>query len=194
MNLEVDFESVGDRQFLVAGADPGLKGGLILLDARANVVERLRFKDIVIDINSNTKRKRQSILDVTKLSQLLIKCSHIYVEQVSSGSGQGVASMFSFGIGFGQLLSACQLSGVPYTLVRPSVWQKVIFNEGLIDEYCQEPKKRSRLAALCQWDKSIFMYKGCRVPDEGLMDAALIGLWGLRSMGIESLEEDLSYI
>jgi len=52
--------------------------------------------------------------------------SKAYLEQVSSSPQMGVVSAFSFGNGFGHLEMALTAAGIPFTRVRPQVWQKAL--------------------------------------------------------------------
>jgi hypothetical protein len=49
---------------------------------------------------------------------------HAYLEQVYSSPQQGVKSAFTFGNGFGHLEMALTAAGIPFTRVRPQIWQK----------------------------------------------------------------------
>ena len=48
------------------------------------------------------------------------------IEKVHSFPGQGVASSFKFGMGFGGLIMALVSSGIPFEFVTPRVWQKAM--------------------------------------------------------------------
>ena len=47
-----------------------------------------------------------------------------YIERVSAMPGQGVTSMFKFGVSYGGLRMACIAAGLRLTDVPPGVWQK----------------------------------------------------------------------
>lgn len=49
---------------------------------------------------------------------------HAYIEEVHAMPKQGVSSTFKFGMGYGALLMALTAAGIPFTRVRPQVWQK----------------------------------------------------------------------
>lgn len=51
---------------------------------------------------------------------------HVYVEQVSAMKGQGVTSMFNFGMGYGMWLGVLAALAIPYTLVTPQRWKKAM--------------------------------------------------------------------
>lgn len=46
------------------------------------------------------------------------------IEHVHSFSGQGVKSMFTFGLGYGGLLIAMTAAGIPFEMVQSKEWQK----------------------------------------------------------------------
>ena len=49
-----------------------------------------------------------------------------YLEQIHSSPQMGVVSSFTFGNGFGHLEMALTAAGIPFTRVRPQVWQKAM--------------------------------------------------------------------
>src|SRR5690606_16808140 len=54
----------------------------------------------------------------------VLKMPHAYVERVSAMPGQGVSSMFNFGMGYGVIQGVLASLGIPYTLVTPQTWKK----------------------------------------------------------------------
>ena len=82
--------------------------------------------------------------------------------------GQGVASVFTFGLGFGGICGVCAGVGAPYELVKPSDWQKKVF-AGL-------DKKLGKARSI--------LYCKQRFPEcepthkhDGIADAACIAEW-----------------
>ena len=49
---------------------------------------------------------------------------HAYIEQVHSSPQMGVKSAFTFGNGFGHLEMALTAACIPFTRIRPQVWQR----------------------------------------------------------------------
>ena len=49
-----------------------------------------------------------------------------YIEQVASRPGQGVASMFKFGMGYGGLRMALLAANIPFRDVQPQAWQRAL--------------------------------------------------------------------
>jgi crossover junction endodeoxyribonuclease RuvC len=49
---------------------------------------------------------------------------HAYVERIAARPGQGVTSMFRFGMAYGSILGVLAAMDVPLTLVLPTHWQR----------------------------------------------------------------------
>lgn len=106
----------------------------------------------------------------------------IVIERVSARPGQGVVSMFNFGVSFGVLLGLATASQARVQLVWPQKWQKTY---GLIgkpksssirEAYLRFPNSRDRLA---------------RKKDDGRAEALLLADYGIRSV-ITSLSSSLT--
>jgi len=100
------------------GIDPGLNGGIA-------AIEKL---DTSLKILLVTKMPRTDKDIFTLLADLTdLKPVAATIEKVHSMPGQGVASTFKFGKGFGGLLMALTGLGVPYEEVSPRRWQKALY-------------------------------------------------------------------
>ena len=107
----------------IIGIDPGLSGGIAILED--NKVKEIFDMPVMPD---GKKNKRQ--LNNAFLAQLIkenienIEDTIMVVEQVNAMPGQGVTSMFNFGQTFGAIKGICAALGLPIFLVRPSKWKK----------------------------------------------------------------------
>ena len=54
--------------------------------------------------------------------------SLVAIEKVHSMPRQGLASTFKFGKGYGQILGVLSTLEIPYVLVTPQQWKKIILN------------------------------------------------------------------
>ena len=52
--------------------------------------------------------------------------SVVILEKVHAMPKQGVSSTFKFGMGFGLVIGVCEALGIPYRLVTPQAWKKVV--------------------------------------------------------------------
>jgi hypothetical protein len=101
------------------GIDPGKKGAAVLL-----AVENGEY---VIDVFEWPKSDRP-VEAYDKLSDwdLQYNIAGCFLEKVSAMPGQGVTSMFSFGMNYGAWITLLQIITIPYELKTPQSWQKGI--------------------------------------------------------------------
>lgn len=94
--------------------------------------------------------KNKSEHDIkTLLYSLTINPCQAYLEQVRSRPGQGVKSMFTFGMGYGFLRGVLVCAGAPIIDVIPGRWQKAL---GLGRKYpSKHERKRAHKALAEQW-------------------------------------------
>lgn len=104
----------------VIGIDPGLKGGIVVMvDGRIAKA----FKMPVVKGDGGSWVDFADVASIIKYERPDL----VAIEKVHSMPGQGVASVFTFGLGFGGLIGVCAGLSVPYSLVRPQEWQKKVF-------------------------------------------------------------------
>jgi len=107
----------------IIGIDPGLSGGIAILD-NSKVVEL--FDMPVMPDGKKNKRQLNSALLVKLIKDNIknLEDTVMVVEQVNAMPGQGVTSMFNFGQTFGAIKGICAALGIPIFLVRPAKWKK----------------------------------------------------------------------
>ncbi|MCA3380187.1 MAG: hypothetical protein ING08_08080 [Roseomonas sp.] len=104
----------------------------------------------------------------------LRRVDHAFVERVAARPGQGVSSMFSFGMNYGQILGVLSALKVPSTLVAPSKWKPAV---GLPTG---SDKDASRARASQIWPGAADSFQ--RKKDDGRAEAALLALYGARTL------------
>jgi len=106
---------------IVLALDPGLSGGIAILDEQTILL----LADMPVHKVSRGKSVRPE-LDMHGLCTLLARhqVDHAVIEQVSARPGQGVTSMFRFGYAAGALYGAVAALGLPVSFVRPKAWQR----------------------------------------------------------------------
>ena len=148
----------------IIGIDPGLSGGIAILDD-------LKIFDMFDMPIMSEGKKNKNQLNSAQLVNIIKKHilpngeTFVIVEQVSAMPGQGVTSMFNFGQSFGVLKGICSAMQLSMHFVRPAKWKKY-FN--LINA----EKDASRTKAI-----EIFPYISnqlSRKKDGNKADAALI--------------------
>jgi crossover junction endodeoxyribonuclease RuvC len=106
---------------LTIGIDPGLSGALAILSPDGSV-ELVADLPIIRDLKLAwvDGRALQSII----LGALEGRTATAMVERVSSMPGQGVASSFQFGVGFGSILGVLLALHIRIEFVTASSWKR----------------------------------------------------------------------
>ncbi len=149
------------------GIDPGLHGAIALLKDNGELVSVLDMP-----IMASTGDRQQ--VNAAELAKMLWPCRKepmnglvtAYVERVAAMPGQGVSSMFNFGVSYGVVLGVLAALGIPVILMSPGKWKRAA---GLIGK----PKDFSRTVAQQLYpDASLGRKRDC-----GRADAILIALY-----------------
>lgn len=146
----------------IMGIDPGQKGaiGLTTTDypMRIQVLEGVDYSCF-----------REIIQEAS--------VEHIYLEKAQSMPKQGVTSMFNYGVGFGHLMGWIDSLMIPFTLVTPQAWMKVM-HQGATGA---DAKAKSLQVAQRLFPEIDFRAtERCKKPHMGLVDACLIAEYGRR--------------
>lgn len=169
---------------LILGIDPGKSGGLVLLSAKTGKIVKKKVMPLV----------GKELLDTDAIDSFVKKYAHriehVFMEKVAAMPFQGVVSMFSFGVVFGVLQGVVVGNSLPHTLVMPKAWQQRMFlgvphvsksaqkGKGKKKQKVNDNKAMALIAAKRLFPKTSFIPAGCRKEHDGLVDAALIALWG----------------
>ena len=107
----------------IIGIDPGLSGGIAILDD-------LKIFDVYDMPVMSEGKKNKNQLNSAQLVNIIKKNiipsgdTFLIVEQVSAMPGQGVTSMFNFGQTFGSIKGIWAALNLPIFFVRPAKWKK----------------------------------------------------------------------
>lgn len=99
---------------LYIGCDVGKKGGVSIVNSDGVILESFEYSEDI-----------QSMITILKEATKGRRCQAI-IEKVSAMPGQGVTSMFNFGTNYGIWQGIFYALGIPFELVRPQAWQKVV--------------------------------------------------------------------
>ena len=146
---------------IVAGIDPGQKGGFATLDT-----DTLEARAWPMPLDG----KEPDVARV--IAQLRMDgVKAVAIEEVGSMPGQGVASTFQFGTGYGMLLGAIATSHMPHYRVRPQAWKKVVLAGTVKDKeaaiaFCRRAHPTLQL-----------VLPRAKNPHDGMADAVAIAHW-----------------
>jgi len=153
----------------VLGIDPGMAGGLAYVsDHHAEAVPMpLSGKEIDVRGIVDILRTKGVELVVIERSQPMRR----------EGRTQGVTSAFRYGMGFGLILGALEALSVPYRLVTPQQWKKLVL-EGTAKD------KDAAIAFVRRAYPGVsLVLPRCRVAHDGMADALCIADYGRRAYG-----------
>lgn len=141
------------------GIDPGLAGGIGVIRTDSDITAMKYTTQNLISL-------LKQFADETQVQ--------FFVEHVHAMPKQGVTSTFNFGMGFGQILGILEAFDRKYTLVKPSVWKRVM---GVTADKQTSIRKCGQLFP----EVSLLPTSRCRVPSDGLAEALLIAEYGRRT-------------
>ncbi len=150
---------------LTLGIDPGLCGALALLNPDGTME---LLADLPIISDHKLKWIDGGALQSMLLDAIAGRPCRAVIERVSAMPRQGVASSFSFGVGFGSILGVLQTLHLPIEFVTPAVWKRAI---GVTSD-----KKSSLNAARLRFPAADLRL----AKHEGRAESLLIATWAQR--------------
>jgi hypothetical protein len=176
----------------ILGIDPGLDGGLVMVDGEGNVLAK-HVMPVTAKPKSKSKAKSKGkgkrSPDLQALVTLLedLAPDHTYLEKVSARPGNGNVSMFNFGFGFGALAMGLEALKLPFTYILPQTWCKVM-HQTLSEEIRKDKDIEAKQKSLMVF-KELYPDMELRTPRQhittvhaGMMDALLIAEYGRRDL------------
>ncbi|MGM0783879.1 MAG: Holliday junction endonuclease [Pseudomonadota bacterium] len=152
---------------MIVGIDPGQTGGIAYIDATSGTSHAMPMPltSKQIDGHEIANALRGRSIDV------------VILEKVHAMPKQGVSSTFKFGMGFGLVVGVCEALGIPYRLVTPQAWKKVVLAGTAKD-------KDAAVTFVRRAYPSIDLTPGLkRVPHDGMADAVCLAEYGRQLMG-----------
>ena len=153
----------------ICGLDPGLTGALAIVSEHG-----VLFVDDLPVHQIHAGKKTRAELDLGGLRELMTSHAydHVFIEQVAARPGQGVTSMFRFGLTAGQIIGLVAGLRVPYSLVLPQRGQRIA-------SCGPAPDEARRRAGQLYPDAVQYL---TRKRDAGRADAILIARSGLMTL------------
>jgi len=151
----------------ICGIDPGKAGGLVVLGDGGEIIAK---SPMFLDTGKE--------LDPTAYQEFLRQhqVEYAFVEQVHAIHGCGARATFAFGGAFMFCIMLPKLMRIPYQLVLPTEWQRVM-HKGLDKKL--KPKERSLIVFNRQWPGvDLRESSRCKNPHDGMIDALLLAEYG----------------
>ena len=147
---------------IVISADPGMKGGLAILDTTSGIALAAPMPTIGKEIDY---RKIHEAF-TTSTPDLIV------IEKVHAMPGQGVTSMFNFGLGYGALVALATVSTARVVLVTPQMWKKHVL--------AGTSKDKDAAIQFCNhtYPTVNLILPRCRNAHDGMADAICLAHYG----------------
>lgn len=157
------------------GIDNGLDGGIVVLDKDGAVLRREVMPTIGVAGKGKREYYEQAIVRI--LTDWIEHQPTVFLERAQAMPKQGVSSTFSIGKGYGTIRGILAGLRIPYEIVGPRDWQKVMFS-GIDGSDTKRASAviASRLAPSQDWKAS----ERCKNMHDGMTDAFCIAEWGRR--------------
>ena len=149
---------------IIIGIDPGLTGVIAVI----HLDKTIDFHDTpILNVGKKNTCNPAGMTALLRQYQGLSERLLVGIEKVHSMPGQGVASTFTFGEGYGCWLGILAALNIPHELITPQAWQRA-----LMDGVQDKTKDSSRLVALRLFPESSDQLK--LKKHHGRADALLI--------------------
>lgn len=172
---------------IVLGIDPGLTGGIAMLDGDTSRVWDTPSR--LVEVNGKTKRR----IDPGALARVIDKAVNVvdprrmaraFVELAQASPHMGVSSAFAYGQAFGLVMGVLAHLDMPVQTVPAAQWKRGM---GLVKRGSRElgrDEEREKGSAL---DLARRLYPRLadelgRVKDNGRADALLLAHWGAEQL------------
>lgn len=138
------------------GIDPGKNGAMAIINGK-------KITTVPFD--------EEAYADA--LARVDEKNAFAVVERVNAMPGQGVTSMFSFGMNYGFIQGLLAANRIPYELVMPQKWKK---------EFGVTSDKNTSIAVAQRLfpDVSLLRTDKCKKPDDGVAESLLMAEFARR--------------
>ena len=152
----------------ILGVDPGIRGGLAIIDIDANGAAPRLVDAIDIPVAGVGAKERVDVLAIRDwIAQHAPQ--HALIERAQAMPKQGASSGFKYGRAVGAIEAVMACCAIPLTIVEPSIWKKFHTLRG-------GDKEAGRQRALQLFPSAHALL--ARKKDHGRAEAALIALAG----------------
>jgi hypothetical protein len=152
----------------VIGIDPGFSGGIALVSGHGSLQS---WPMPVMKVGTTHAIDEDGIVNLlNSMNEYISPRPVVYIEHVGVMPKQGVVSSGRFMESWGLVRGLLRGLGYERVLVRPQAWQRVVL--------AGHPKGSELAVASARWPGHKWIADGCRKPHDGMIDAALIALYG----------------
>lgn len=146
---------------IFAGIDPGMSGALALYNPADDWLE---VHDCpTISPNGKNELFMPAVIDILRS----VDVAACVIERAQAMPGQGVTSMFSYGVGYGAYLGVLASLQIPHSKISPQEWKKKL----------RVPKDKDAARARASELMPAHTGKWMRKKDHGRAESALLAYY-----------------
>lgn len=161
---------------LILGLDPGKSGGI------ATICGKVAFVDPMPESPAGILALLRGAQAAASLNGGVIA----FLEKSQPMPRQGVVSVYGYGHHNGFIEGCLQALGIPYTLLKPQVWQKTMHVGA--DSKLELKERSVQIAQRLFPQVSLLPTPRCKKPSDGMAEALLIAEHGRReSLGLQTV-------
>ena len=146
------------------GIDPGKNGGIAIINENTNTNYSMPYSE-------RDLRRYTRLLKKNYENERIMCC----LEQVHAMPGQGVTSMFNFGMNYGYIKGVLETLGIPYQEVTPAKWKKEFGLSGTKADSIEVCQRLFPGVDLMATERS-------RKPHDGMAEALLMAEYARRKL------------
>lgn len=146
----------------VIGIDPGMKGGIAILDTVTNQMRAVPTPLVGKELDYRRVYEAITFYDPHM----------VVIEKVHAMPNQGVTSMFNFGMGYGALVALASVGQARVVLVPPQMWKKHVL--------AGTSKDKEAAIQFCNhtYPSVNLILPRCRKPHDGMADSICLAHYG----------------
>lgn len=155
---------------IICAVDPGKDGAICLIRENKELIKLSIMPTVMV----GSKKKKRREYDIPTIVSLIRQADECVIEKVHSMPKQGVASMFSFGAGYGLIIGIAAGNDKPYTLIHSRTWKANMLRDMSKDKNASVIRAKQ----LCP-DINLLPTERCYTPHEGMAEAYLLARYYL---------------
>ena len=156
------------------GIDPGLSGAVAVLGTDGVLLALHDVPVLTLSTRSGSRTEYELPGMAALLRTYTAPGAHVLIEASQAMPGQGVASTWTTGYGYGAWVGLLAALQIAYTIIRPASWKRAL---GL-----GKDKEAARLRAMQLYPKADLRHK----RDHGRAEALLLVWYGVHHLALKA--------
>lgn len=183
------------RDVCYIGIDPGLKGGITVLDENGDII-LTKEMPVLKDVKKEYQLDIESVMRFINSFVIMYAPVCVYIEQqqamikinpfTKKPETQGVVSTFKTGMNYGKLIGLLIALGFDFSIVSSVKWKNAVIGKDREKGSTKINKEAARRKAMELFPNESFLKtERCSVPHDGMFESALIAHYAYITEGYD---------